>query len=90
MRVIARASNRAFTGPVLCRDQRFLDLNIDFTLQVVVSGAAIGLFPKFLKPCVPPFHLRRDAHGAGHGQARRPVSHSGAKSNPGGDSDTGT
>jgi hypothetical protein len=90
MRVVARASNRAFTGPVLCRDQRFLDLNIHFTLQVVVSGAAIGLFPNFLKPCVPTSHLHTGAaRGAGRAQAHRPVLHAGAESHPGGDGHSG-
>ncbi|KAK7049977.1 hypothetical protein VNI00_005408 [Paramarasmius palmivorus] len=49
-RIVARASNRLFVGLPLCRELEYLNLNINFTLQVVVSAYIINLFPEFLKP----------------------------------------
>jgi hypothetical protein len=54
MMVVARVSNRIFTGLPLCRNKRFLELNVDFTIKAVISALMINLFPKFLKPCVIP------------------------------------
>ncbi|KAK1225702.1 hypothetical protein PQX77_011322 [Marasmius sp. AFHP31] len=50
--IICRASNRFFLGLPLCRDPDFVDLNIKFTIYVVLSGYFIRLFPNFLKPIV--------------------------------------
>ncbi|KAK1217072.1 hypothetical protein PQX77_020283 [Marasmius sp. AFHP31] len=50
--IICRASNRFFLGLPLCRDPDFVDLNVKFTIYVVVSGFFISLFPNFLKPIV--------------------------------------
>jgi hypothetical protein len=52
MMVIARVSNRVFMGLPLCRNKRFLDLNIGFTIKVVISVITLNLLPKFLKPYV--------------------------------------
>jgi hypothetical protein len=52
MLVIARTSNRVFTGLPLCRDRDFLDLNINFTIRVIIDGFIIGMLPQFLKPYV--------------------------------------
>ncbi|KAL0578544.1 hypothetical protein V5O48_003445 [Marasmius crinis-equi] len=51
-RIICRASNRFFLGLPICRDPDFIDLNVNYTMQVVLSAQFIGLFPQFLKPIV--------------------------------------
>ncbi|KAK1225700.1 hypothetical protein PQX77_011320 [Marasmius sp. AFHP31] len=50
--IICRASNRFFLGLPLCRDPDFVDLNVKFTIYVVLSGHLISLFPNFFKPIV--------------------------------------
>ncbi|KAK7049978.1 hypothetical protein VNI00_005409 [Paramarasmius palmivorus] len=50
--VVARTSNRLFVGLPLCRDPEYLDLNIKFTIQVVISAQIINLFPEFLRKFV--------------------------------------
>ncbi|EEB97378.1 hypothetical protein MPER_03314, partial [Moniliophthora perniciosa FA553] len=53
--IVARASNRLFIGLPLCRNKEYLDLNIKFTIQVVVSSQLINMFPEFMKPFVGQF-----------------------------------
>lgn len=50
MQIVARISNRVFVGKPLCRNQEYLDSNINFARGVMVSASIIGLFPTFLKP----------------------------------------
>ncbi|KAF9269386.1 cytochrome P450 [Marasmius fiardii PR-910] len=50
--IVVRASNRLFVGLPLCRDPDYCDLNIKFTIQVVVNSLLIDLFPNFLHPIV--------------------------------------
>ncbi|KAF9254469.1 cytochrome P450, partial [Marasmius fiardii PR-910] len=50
--IIVRASNRFFVGLPVCRDQDYCDLNITFTVSVVVNATIISLFPKYLHPIV--------------------------------------
>ncbi|KAF8524847.1 cytochrome P450 [Hysterangium stoloniferum] len=50
MNVVCRASNRAFVGVPKCRDPEFIDLNLRFTIDAVIAGKIINLFPDFLKP----------------------------------------
>ncbi|RDX42959.1 cytochrome P450 [Lentinus brumalis] len=50
--IVARASNRAFVGLPLCRDEGFLDLCIRFTRVVIKDRYVISLFPRSLKPLV--------------------------------------
>ncbi|KAJ7652561.1 cytochrome P450 [Mycena rosella] len=45
MEVIARTSNRLFTGLTLCRTPEYLDLVILYTITVFMSGQIIGLLP---------------------------------------------
>jgi hypothetical protein len=52
MKVVARASNRAFLSLPLCRNEELLDLGIKFTMDVAISGKILSLFPGFLKPLV--------------------------------------
>ncbi|KAI1791206.1 cytochrome P450 [Ganoderma leucocontextum] len=52
LNVIARISNRVFVGPPLCRDKEYLELAIDFALDINSDGALISYLPKFMKPFV--------------------------------------
>ncbi|KAF9237109.1 cytochrome P450 [Melanogaster broomeanus] len=54
-KVVCRTSNRIFVGLPLCRNPDWVDLNIQFTLDVVKGGIIIGLFPKFMAPFVARF-----------------------------------
>ncbi|KAJ6570518.1 cytochrome P450 [Mycena vulgaris] len=54
MQVVARTSNRLFIGLPLCREQEYLDLNVDYTVMIFTRGQIIGLFPEFLKPIISP------------------------------------
>ncbi|KAI0640085.1 cytochrome P450 [Trametes polyzona] len=51
-RVVARASNRIFVGAPLCRDKRYLEHVVAFTLTVMKDATFIGLFPVSMKPLV--------------------------------------
>ncbi|KAJ6578740.1 cytochrome P450 [Mycena vulgaris] len=59
MKIVSRTSNRLFVGAPLCRNTVYLDLNIDNTIDVVVRGQILGLFPEFLKPIVAPLIVTR-------------------------------
>ncbi|PSS38092.1 hypothetical protein PHLCEN_2v72 [Hermanssonia centrifuga] len=50
MQVVGRVSNRVFVGLPKCRDQDYIELNVKFTLDVVIGALFISLFPDFLKP----------------------------------------
>ncbi|ESK84204.1 cytochrome p450 [Moniliophthora roreri MCA 2997] len=50
--IVARTSNRLFVGLPLCRKKEWLDLNIQFTFQVVISAQLIKIFPEFIKSFV--------------------------------------
>ncbi|KAF7345575.1 hypothetical protein MVEN_01576200 [Mycena venus] len=54
LQVIARTSNRLFVGLPLCREQEYLDLNINFATDVNIRGQIIHLLPHFLKPILGP------------------------------------
>jgi cytochrome P450 len=51
-RVICAATNRAFVGAPLCRNQDYLKLNLNFTIDVVKKSTFLKLFPNLLKPVV--------------------------------------
>ncbi|KAL4243261.1 cytochrome P450 family protein [Abortiporus biennis] len=53
--IIARATNRLFVGPTLCRNQGFIDLVTNFVFDFSKTRFVINLFPPFLKPVVTPF-----------------------------------
>ncbi|KAJ6468013.1 cytochrome P450 [Mycena vitilis] len=59
MQIVARTSNRLFVGLPLCREQEYLDLNIDYTVLVFTRGLMIGLIPEFLKPILSPLVMNR-------------------------------
>lgn len=50
LQIVARASNRLFVGLPVCRNQEYIDLNIRFTIEVVLSARPLRLLPEFLKP----------------------------------------
>ncbi|KAJ7652562.1 cytochrome P450, partial [Mycena rosella] len=54
MQVVARTSNRLFVGLPLCREQEYLELNINFTVAIIIRGQVISLLPKCLKPILGP------------------------------------
>jgi hypothetical protein len=64
-KVVCRTSNRVFVGLPLCepsflpfvfiscplgRDTDWIDLNVQYTIDVMKGGAVLRLFPDFLKP----------------------------------------
>ncbi|KAF9231273.1 cytochrome P450 [Melanogaster broomeanus] len=50
--VVCRTINRVFVGLPLCRNPDWLDLSLQFTLDVVKGAMIIGLFPTFMAPLV--------------------------------------
>ncbi|KAN0100066.1 Cytochrome P450 [Tylopilus felleus] len=67
--IVCRASNRSFVGLPLCRDPDYIALNIQFTINVLTGGLAIGFFPKFLKPTAARFITnipKNTRRGVGH------------------------
>ncbi|KJA23965.1 hypothetical protein HYPSUDRAFT_39491 [Hypholoma sublateritium FD-334 SS-4] len=50
MKIVSRASNRIFVGLPLCRNPDYLKLNIQFTIDVVQTGAILRITPVFLRP----------------------------------------
>ncbi|KAH7906709.1 cytochrome P450 [Hygrophoropsis aurantiaca] len=55
MKVVCRTSNRLFVGLPLCRNADWMNLNIEFTVDVMKGGLIIGMFPDFLAPLVGKF-----------------------------------
>lgn len=52
MHIVARTSNRYFTGLPLCRDEGYVALQERFTIDVIIGARIINCFPDFLKPLV--------------------------------------
>ncbi|THU77012.1 hypothetical protein K435DRAFT_703395, partial [Dendrothele bispora CBS 962.96] len=52
MKVVCRTTNRLFVGLPMCREPDWIDLNIQFTVQVFGRAPIINLFPGFLQPIV--------------------------------------
>ncbi|KAH9477541.1 Cytochrome P450 monooxygenase 103 [Psilocybe cubensis] len=52
MHIVCRTSNRLFVGLPLCRDPDWVKLNQQFTVDVIVSGQIINMFPPILRPIV--------------------------------------
>ncbi|PBK94064.1 cytochrome P450 [Armillaria gallica] len=50
LQVICRASNRMFVGLPLCRNQDYIDLNINHTINAFSRAYTLNLLPDFLKP----------------------------------------
>ncbi|KAF8330118.1 cytochrome P450, partial [Amanita rubescens] len=47
--VVCRASNRLFVGLPLCREADYLELNKQFTIDLITAGRFVNLFPLFLR-----------------------------------------
>ncbi|KAJ7937288.1 cytochrome P450 [Mycena leptocephala] len=54
LQIVARTSNRVFVGLPLCREQKYLDLILNYTETVFTRGTIISLLPAFLKPILGP------------------------------------
>ncbi|CAK5270406.1 unnamed protein product [Mycena citricolor] len=52
--VVARTSNRIFVGLPLCRNSEFVQLNIDYTIDIITRGGLIRLLPDWIKPLLAP------------------------------------
>ncbi|KAF5347217.1 hypothetical protein D9758_011089 [Tetrapyrgos nigripes] len=52
LQIVVRAVNRFFVGLPLCREPEWCELNIKFTMNVVINSLIINLFPKFMQPVV--------------------------------------
>jgi len=52
LRIIAMVSGRVFVGPELCRDERYLDASINYTVDQMTAVNAISKVPAFLRPLV--------------------------------------
>ncbi|TFK34046.1 cytochrome P450 [Crucibulum laeve] len=52
MQIVCRASNRAFVGLPLCRNQDFVDLNVKFTVDVMTAATILRMLPHFMRPLV--------------------------------------
>jgi Cytochrome P450 len=48
----ARVSSRVFLGEKLCRDKRWLDISIGFTINLMTAAHAVRSWPAFLRPIV--------------------------------------
>ncbi|KAF8270427.1 cytochrome P450 [Lactarius quietus] len=63
--VVSATSNRVFVGAPLCRDQDYLNLNTNFTINVMKNATILKMFPKLLRPVVArmisnlPSHIRQ-------------------------------
>ncbi|TDZ61446.1 Cytochrome P450 monooxygenase ATR2 [Colletotrichum trifolii] len=55
LRVIAMASGRIFIGPELCRDERYLDASINYTVDLMTAVHVVGFMPVWLRPILAPF-----------------------------------
>ncbi|KIJ09985.1 hypothetical protein PAXINDRAFT_86692 [Paxillus involutus ATCC 200175] len=70
-KVLCRTSNRIFVGLPLCRNSDWVDLTVNFTLDVVKGAVMIGLFPNAMAPLVARFMTNIPA------SARRGMKHLG-------------
>ncbi|KAK7682140.1 hypothetical protein QCA50_014726 [Cerrena zonata] len=48
--IVSRTSNRIFVGAPVCRNPDWVQLNIDFTVQVATAAIILNVIPKFLHP----------------------------------------
>ncbi|KAF9876376.1 cytochrome P450 [Colletotrichum karsti] len=55
LRIIAMASGRVFIGPELCRDERYIDASINYTIDLMTAVHIVAFLPGFVRPFVAPF-----------------------------------
>ncbi|KAH8756400.1 cytochrome P450 monooxygenase [Diaporthe sp. PMI_573] len=61
MGLVARASVMAFLGPELAKNQRWIELNAQYTVVAIAAVQALRPWPRFLLPLVHHFHPRTKA-----------------------------
>ncbi|GKT84161.1 ent-kaurene oxidase [Colletotrichum tofieldiae] len=54
-RIIAIVSGRIFVGPELCRSEEYIDMAINYTIEVMTAVYVIGLVPTWLRPLLAPY-----------------------------------
>lgn len=54
-RIIAIVSGRIFVGPELCRSEKYIDMAINYTIEVMTAVYVIGLVPTWLRPLAAPY-----------------------------------
>ncbi|KDR68411.1 hypothetical protein GALMADRAFT_231377 [Galerina marginata CBS 339.88] len=52
MKIMSRTSNRLFVGLPLCRNPDYVELNEQFTMDVIQGGLTIGMFPAIFRPAL--------------------------------------
>ncbi|PHH78944.1 hypothetical protein CDD80_5976 [Ophiocordyceps camponoti-rufipedis] len=50
LRAVSRIGGRAFVGPDINRDERWMDTSINFAIHVFMAGAKLQLFPEWTRP----------------------------------------
>ncbi|KAJ7284516.1 cytochrome P450 [Mycena rebaudengoi] len=64
IQIVTRTTNRLFVGLPLCRDPDYINLNVNYAMDVIIAGQIINLMP-LLGPLVSPrkrFLRRADKH----------------------------
>ncbi|KAJ4415978.1 hypothetical protein N0V82_007003 [Gnomoniopsis sp. IMI 355080] len=61
MGLVARASVMAFLGPELAKNERWIELNAQYTVVAIAAVQALRPWPRFLLPLVHHFHPRTKA-----------------------------
>ncbi|KAJ7477066.1 cytochrome P450 [Mycena galericulata] len=54
MQIVCRTSNRLFVGLPSCRDPDFIQLNVAYAMDVIISAQLINMLPAFLRPTIGP------------------------------------
>ncbi|KAK0724049.1 cytochrome P450 [Lasiosphaeris hirsuta] len=55
LRIVAMASGRVFVGPELCRDEKYLDAAINYTIELINGRRAVDAIPPWKRPFVAPW-----------------------------------
>jgi cytochrome P450 len=56
LRIVAMVSGRIFVGPELCRDERYLDAAINYTVDLITAVQLVSLIPQWRRPISAPAH----------------------------------
>ncbi|KAH8828969.1 cytochrome P450 [Flagelloscypha sp. PMI_526] len=62
MRIISRGANRMFLGLDFCRNEEFLQVNIDYTIGVITGAVLLRIFPEFARPILAKLFCKTEAH----------------------------
>ncbi|KAH6693552.1 ent-kaurene oxidase [Plectosphaerella plurivora] len=54
LRIVGIISGRIFVGPELCHDDRYLDVAINYTIDVMIAVYVVGMVPPWMRPWVAP------------------------------------